>query len=336
MTDSPTPRRHRGSRRAPRRSRGLVGPIVSALSVLVAIGPVVWLMSRDTSQVDDAKVLNVSENTRVDGGSAATTAGSPSITVTKTLPNGRTTIAVVGPPAIGSAPTPSGPATGSPDTSGTPDDTPSDAPTTPGTPGTPGTLTTSTAPTAGVTTVSVSPTAPRSTRGQTARPKPTTVSTTPTRTPTTTRSTEPTPSDTQDPPSGGGTNAQEQQVLEYTNRIREQQGCRPLRLDSALVEAAGKHASDMVRRHYLDHTNPDGEDPGDRMADAGYRGSSWGENIAAGYDSAQKVVAAWMQSDGHRKNILNCRFTTIGVGYDPGQVKSGYGPGSWVQDFGRS
>ena len=125
-------------------------------------------------------------------------------------------------------------------------------------------------------------------------------------------------------------------MLDYTNQIREQQGCGPLRLDSALVTAAGKQASDMVRRHYMDHTNPDGQDPGDRMAAAGYRGSSWGENIAAGYDTAQKVVAAWMQSDGHRKNILNCRFTSIGIGYDPGQVKPDWGPGSWVQDFGRS
>jgi Cysteine-rich secretory protein family len=126
MTDSPAPRRHRGSRRAPRRSRGLFGPIASALSVLLAIGPVVWLMTRDTSTVDAAtKVLNVSEDTR-------------------------------------------------------------------------------------------------------------------------------------------------------------------------------------------------------------------GENIAAGYDSAQKVVAAWMNSEGHRQNILNCRFTSIGIGYDPGRVRSDWGPGSWVQDFGRS
>jgi len=125
-------------------------------------------------------------------------------------------------------------------------------------------------------------------------------------------------------------------VLNYTNAIRQQQGCGPLRLDSALVEAAGKHASDMVRRHYLDHTNPDGQGPADRMAAAGYRGSGWGENIAAGYDSAQKVVAAWMNSEGHRQNILNCRFTSIGIGYDPGRVRSDWGPGSWVQDFGRS
>lgn len=322
MTDSPPPRRHRGSRRAPRRSRGLVGPIVSALSVLLAIGPVVWLMSHDKSTVDDAaKVLNVSEDTRVDGSPAeGTAAGTPLVTITKTLPNGRTTTAVVGTPALGPASTST--AT-TPATSGTPSDTPSSVITTPATP------------TAGVTTVTAAPT-------NTRKPKPTwtptkTASTTPTGTPTKTRTTETTPRDTPQPPtSGGGTNAQERQVLDYTNQIREQQGCGRLRLDSSLVEAAGKHASDMVRRHYMDHTNPEGQDPGDRMAASGYRGSSWGENIAAGYDSAEKVVAAWMQSDGHRKNILNCRFTTIGIGYDPGQVRSDTGPGSWVQDFGRS
>jgi uncharacterized protein YkwD len=327
MTDSPTPRRHRGNRRAPRRSRGLVGPIVSALSVLLAIGPVVWLMSRDTTRVDNsAKVLTVSEESRIDGGSAVdgSSTGTPLITVTKTLPNGSTTTAVVGTPALGSGPTVTPSRPGTPSASGTPGDTPTNAPTNAPT-------TASTTPTVGVTTVTVRPTAPRSTRGETARPKPTRTTAVPTKT----RSTEPRPSDTP-PADDGGTNAQEQQVLDYTNQIRRQQGCGPLRLDSALVKAAGKHASDMVRRHYMDHTNPDGQDPGDRMAAAGYRGSTWGENIAAGYDTAQKVVAAWMQSDGHRKNILNCRFTTIGIGYDPGRVRSDWGPGSWVQDFGRS
>jgi uncharacterized protein YkwD len=326
MTDSPTPRRHRGSRRAPRRSRGLVGPVVSALSVLLAIGPVVWLMSHDNSRTDDAaKVLNVSEDTRVDGGSGdSTKAGTPLITVTKTLPNGRTTTSVVGTPALGPGATSSS-TSATPTSPGTPGDTPTDV------------LTTPTAPTVGVTTVTVPPSSPGSTRTTSGggRPKPSYPTKTASTTPTKTRTTEPT--DTPPPPpSGGGTSTQERQVLDYTNQIRQQQGCGPLRLDSALVEAAGKHASDMVRRHYMDHTNPDGQDPGDRMAAAGYRGSSWGENIAAGYDTAQKVVAAWMQSDGHRKNILNCRFTTIGIGYDPGQVKSNYGPGSWVQDFGRS
>ncbi|MDX2967592.1 CAP domain-containing protein [Kribbella solani] len=328
MTDSPTPRRHRGSRRAPRRSRGLIGPIVSALSVLLAIGPVVWLMSRDTSHTNDATtVLNVAENSRVDGGSSEGTSGTPLITITKTLPDGRTTTAVIGTPALGTGTTSISTST-TPATTGTPSDSPSSPLVTP---------TASTVPTVGVTTVTVPPTPGRTDHGA-GKPRPTrSTSSTPRDTPTKTKTTEPKPSDTPEPPpSGGGTNAQERQVLDYTNRIREQQGCGPLRLDSALVEAAGRHASDMVRRHYMDHKNPDGEGPGDRMAAAGYRGSGWGENIAAGYDSAQKVVTAWMKSDGHRKNILNCRFTSIGVGYDPGQVKPDWGPGSWVQDFGRS
>ena len=50
---------------------------------------------------------------------------------------------------------------------------------------------------------------------------------------------------------------------------------------------------------------------------------------------AQRVSSAWMNSDGHRSNILNCKITKIGIGYDPGRVKSQWGPGSWVQDFGR-
>jgi uncharacterized protein YkwD len=314
MTDSPTPRRHRGSRRAPKRSRGLIGPIVSALSVLLAIGPVLWLRSRDHSTVDDAtKVLNVSEDTGRDSGPSeveATTAVVTGVTVIKTLPNGLTT-PVVGTPALGSAATSTSTSSGPRATGAAPTSS----------------LTTPTAPPVGVTTVTVTPSTQRTPDAPRTKPRPS--RTTPTKTPT--------PRDTPQPPtSGGGTSAQERQVLDYTNQIRQQQGCGPLRLDSALVEAAGRHASDMVRRHYMDHTNPDGQDPGDRMAAAGYRGSSWGENIAAGYDSAQKVVAAWMQSDGHRKNILNCRFTSIGIGYDPGQVRSDWGPGSWVQDFGRS
>lgn len=108
MTDSPTPGRHR-SRKAPRR-RGLIGPIVSALSVLLAIGPVVWVMAdRQGSAVADSdatKVLNVSEDNSgpaaVDRGNSGL--GKAKVTVTATLPNGQTTtITPTGTPALGSA-----------------------------------------------------------------------------------------------------------------------------------------------------------------------------------------------------------------------------------------
>ncbi|NEA31587.1 CAP domain-containing protein [Streptomyces sp. SID13031] len=327
MTETPTPGRHR-SRKAPRR-RGLIGPVVSALSVLLAIGPVVWVMSaRDGSAVaDDTKVLNVSEDNSgpaaVEGGSAGL--GKPKISVTKTLPNGQTTtITPTGTPALGSAESTSSTSTSA-------------------TPGAPTTVIT-TGPTGGIETVTITPTGPVQTandHGQpTPKPRPSTTRPTkpnePSKTPTKTVTSEPPPDDPPaPPPGGGGTSATERDVLDLTNQARRSQGCSPLKLDSSLVEAAGSHASDMVRRHYMDHTNPDGEDPGDRMARAGYSGSGWGENIAAGYSSAQKVFNAWMNSDGHRANILNCKFTKIGIGYDPGQVKSEWGPGSWVQDFGR-
>ncbi|MFB6725693.1 CAP domain-containing protein [Kribbella sp. NPDC056345] len=321
MTDAPTPRRHRGTRRARKNKRGLVGPIASSLSVLVAIGPVIYLMSRDNSTVSDAtKVLNVSEDTRDDsGGSLVDDAHTgPLKTVTKTLANGKVTTAVIGSGANGTSTT---------STPSTPGVTPSGSPSTP--------LTTPTAPTTGVTTVIVTPGKPRTIEGKPGTPsKPKPTRTTPTKT-----ETSKPPSNTPEPPptnDGGGTNAQEREVLELTNQVRQQNGCGPLRLNSALVEAAGRHASDMVRRHYLDHTNPEGQDPGDRMRAAGYDGGSWGENIAAGYPTAQKVVAAWMKSEGHRANILNCKFNLLGVGFDPGRVKSDWGPGSWVQDFGRS
>jgi uncharacterized protein YkwD len=316
MTDSPTPGRHR-SRKAPRR-RGLIGPIVSALSVLLAIAPVAWVMtSRHGSDVagDPTKVLNVSEDNNgpaaVEGTAGNGSTNKPLITVTATLPNGLTTTLIpAATPALGSAEsTTSTPASGGPTvvSSG------------------PGSR----------TTVTVTPSAPRTVTGDTTtKPKP---NPEPTKTsPTKTVTTEPTPEPSDPPPGGGGTSSEEREVLDLVNQARRNQGCKSLSLNDSLVEAAGSHASDMVRRHYMDHTNPDGEDPGDRIKKAGFNGSGWGENIAAGYSSAQKVFNAWMNSEGHRNNILNCKFTKIGIGYDPGQVKSDLGPGSWVQDFGRT
>jgi uncharacterized protein YkwD len=275
------------------------------------------MTARDGSAVaddDPTKVLNVSEDnsgpaTGQDTGSAGEGSGKPKVTVTATLPNGvTTTIIPTGTPMLGSA---------------------ESTTSTPASSGVPATVV-STAPGDEVTTVTVTPRTTRTTSGGGTRPRPK-----PTKTPTRTATTEPTPDDPPPPPGGGGTNAQERQVLDLTNAARRRQGCRPLTLDDSLVEAAGSHASDMVRRHYMDHHNPDGKDPGDRIAAAGFRGNGWGENIAAGYDSAQRVFAAWMTSDGHRANILNCKFNRIGIGFDPGQVKSQWGPGSWVQDFGR-
>jgi uncharacterized protein YkwD len=236
--------------------------------VLLATGPVVWLMSSaDGSTVagdDPTEVLNISEDNSgpaaIDDANEAT--GKPRATVTATLPNGvTTTITPTGTPALGVIES----------TTSTP---PTLVPVTTQAPRT-------------TKTVTVTPSGPKTVAGSTKKPKPR-----PSGTPTATRTvtSKPTPSDPpQTPTGGGGTNEQERKVLELSNAARQHEGCGPLRLDDSLVEAAGRHASDMVRRRYMDHTNPDGQGPGDR----------------------------------------------IGIGFDPGQVKSQWGPGSWVQDFGR-
>lgn len=132
-------------------------------------------------------------------------------------------------------------------------------------------------------------------------------------------------------PSSGSAEAQ---VLQLTNQERAKAGCGPLRTNSALTKAAEAHASDMVLNHYFDHNSLDGRSPFDRMKAAGFSGGSMAENIAVGYKAAGAVLEGWMNSEGHRKNILNCSYTMIGIGYDSGQVKSDWGNGSWVQDFG--
>lgn len=96
-------------------------------------------------------------------------------------------------------------------------------------------------------------------------------------------------------------------------------------MDPALRCAARTHSTDMGTRQFFDHINPDGENPGDRLARAGYQASTWGENIAFGYPTAQAVMDGWMQSDGHCANIMRPMFTEIGVGYGGGDM--------WTQVF---
>lgn len=105
------------------------------------------------------------------------------------------------------------------------------------------------------------------------------------------------------------------EVTRLTNLKRARAGCGALRVEPELQTAAQLHSKDMVDRKYFSHTSPEGTGPGDRAAAQGYRGWS-GENIAAGYPTPAAVVRAWMSSAGHRANILNCRSTSTGVGYD--------------------
>ncbi|MER7225453.1 CAP domain-containing protein [Streptomyces rubradiris] len=117
------------------------------------------------------------------------------------------------------------------------------------------------------------------------------------------------------------------EVLRLVNTERNKVGCRPLTLDPALTKAAQEHSADMAAHQNMSHTGSDGSDPSLRITRAGYTWSSYGENVAYGYTTAEQVMAGWMASPGHRANILNCGFQEIGVGLAQ--------PGSyWTQDFG--
>lgn len=120
----------------------------------------------------------------------------------------------------------------------------------------------------------------------------------------------------------------EDAVIELTNKARATAGCAPLRFDTRLRTAARRHSTDMGLNDYFSHTSQDGDTFADRIEAAGYPHPG-AENIARGYQTAAEVMDGWMNSPGHRANILNCGLRTIGVGvyFAPG------GPW-WTQDFG--
>ncbi|MGW1747699.1 sigma-70 family RNA polymerase sigma factor [Streptomyces sp. NPDC002092] len=119
------------------------------------------------------------------------------------------------------------------------------------------------------------------------------------------------------------------QVVALVDKERAANGCGALTEDPRLEKAAQGHSDDMAARNFFDHTNPDGLDPGQRITAAGYKWSTYGENIAQGQQTPQAVMESWMNSPGHRANILNCSFKDIGVG-----VHNGPGGPWWTQDFG--
>jgi len=107
----------------------------------------------------------------------------------------------------------------------------------------------------------------------------------------------------------------------------------PLTRSQALERAAAAHAKDMIRRDELSHAGADGSTPGERALQAGYRWRVIGENIAAGPDSAQQVVAGWLASPEHCANIMDTRFTEMGVAFEiDWRRASGI---YWAQELGR-
>ncbi|MEA5573016.1 CAP domain-containing protein [Calothrix sp. UHCC 0171] len=121
-------------------------------------------------------------------------------------------------------------------------------------------------------------------------------------------------------------------LLELTNAERQKAGLPPLRFSSTLGQAAQDHAEDMVRNNFFDHAGSNGSQPAQRAKKRGYSSSYIGENIAAGNTTPEETIRQWMNSSGHRENILSANYTEIGFGY----VKnSSYKYGHvWVQVFG--
>ncbi|MFE0186910.1 CAP domain-containing protein [Streptomyces sp. NPDC058989] len=131
------------------------------------------------------------------------------------------------------------------------------------------------------------------------------------------------------PRAATGTAAQfAQKVVDLVNDQRARHGCGPLTVDPRLRNAAQAHSDDMAARNYYEHNSPEGVDPGTRMTRAGFRWSSWAENIFKSPKDPATALKGWMDSPGHRSNILNCSYKFTGVGVN----LSSNGPW-WTQDF---
>lgn len=123
-----------------------------------------------------------------------------------------------------------------------------------------------------------------------------------------------------------------QAVLDLVNDARVEEGLDPLVMDLRLALSAQAHSEDMTRNNFMSHTGSNGSSPGDRITEAGYPAASWSENVAAGQPTAEAVVNAWMNSSGHRANILRAASEHVGIGYDY-EAGTTYGH-YWTMNFG--
>ncbi|ONI70341.1 hypothetical protein ALI144C_47600 [Actinosynnema sp. ALI-1.44] len=177
----------------------------------------------------------------------------------------------------------------------------------------------------GTTSPTTSSSAPTSSTPPTSSSSPTKSSSSPAPTDSSTSSTKPQdpapPPPAQQQPSPGLAG----EVVTLVNQERAGK-CAPQGVDDRLTTSAQKHSSDMAARKYFSHTTPEGVTFDQRIRAAGYP-SPGAENIAKGQRTAAQVMNSWMNSDGHRRNILNCSYKKIGVGVDT----NGF---YWTQNFG--
>ncbi|BCJ66950.1 CAP domain-containing protein [Polymorphospora rubra] len=151
-------------------------------------------------------------------------------------------------------------------------------------------------------------------------PKPSKTSATPSRTPSRTPTTR--------TESGGG-GSQEEQVVAIVNQRRAEAGCGAVRTNANLAKAARLHSEDQAAHSRMSHEGSNGSSPWQRAEQAGYQ-RAISENVAAGYRTPAAVMEGWMNSPGHRANILNCDAKAIGMGI----ARSADGTIYWTQMFG--
>ncbi|TAF57469.1 MAG: hypothetical protein EAZ61_01290, partial [Oscillatoriales cyanobacterium] len=128
----------------------------------------------------------------------------------------------------------------------------------------------------------------------------------------------------------------EAEVLALTNQFRQDNGIAGLTANAALSQAAETHSQAMANLDFFSHTGLDGSTASDRAIAAGYTSSFVGENIGAGHSTPASVVQGWIESEGHRANLLNASYTQLGVGYvflaeDTGNTNWNH---YWTQMFG--
>lgn len=145
------------------------------------------------------------------------------------------------------------------------------------------------------------------------------------------RTPRPSPVPTQQPVQSSKNGNVQQQILTLVNVERKKANLQPLTLNSQLGQAAQNHTNDMVSKRYFSHTSPSGGTMTSRVNATGYVYSTIGENIAAGSSTANATMTQWMNSPGHRANILNPKFRELGVGYAPSNDQYRY---YWTQVFG--
>ncbi|NLY70989.1 MAG: serine protease [Clostridiales bacterium] len=121
----------------------------------------------------------------------------------------------------------------------------------------------------------------------------------------------------------------EAKVVDLVNKERAAQGLAPLKYNAELSKVARIKAEDMRDKNYFSHTSPTYGSPFDMMKSFGIKYRAAGENIAKGYRTPESVMDGWMNSPGHKANIMSPNFTEVGVGY----VTDSKGTGYWVQMF---